>query len=135
MAQTVRVKFLENNGRRVNSYTNISNNAEYDYAYDGSCDVGDIAMVHNGNDYCLVKVVDVIAGTTTKTTKPLLFVASKEVMDVYQQKIKDIKRRKEILGRLEKMAQEETIEERFLKLASRSPEASSLLEELKTLGL
>jgi len=132
--KTARVKFFDATRSRGSYYHKSSSERTYDYAYDGAVESGDIALVHNGSEFCLVKVIEVLAGTTSKVTKHLLYVANKAEMEEYEKANKAIQRKKEILLQLEQIAEEETLEQRFKALSQRNKTAKSLVDELKSLG-
>lgn len=136
--KTVRVKFLDSKYRgQVAPWrydTREENSKVYSYAWDGEVSTGDIALVHNGSELCLVRVVEVDEKWhDAAITKWLIYVATADEMERYRTRNNKIRRRKEIIRRLEELQSELDQSNRFKYLSTVNFEAHELLKELDSL--
>lgn len=117
----------------VNFESGYNPNKEYHYLYDLEEPIaeGDCVVVDTPNNgLTVVKVRRIDEGISLNATK---YVVDRVDMNAYRFRQEREKRRKAIVAQLTKMEKELQEEQRFAILAQTNPQASKLLEELRSL--
>lgn len=123
--KTITVKF-------TNRYNTGYNDKSYDYLVEDNTEVqaGDFAVVHNGSEFAIVRVIEVCAGASGKATKSLVTVLGKKVIEEYTARNALVQEQKEAFQRLEQLLAQESENDRYRMLAQRNAEAAALLAKL-----
>jgi hypothetical protein len=104
---------------------------QYHYLYTGARPVqsGDWAVVHNGNEFGIVRIDRVRPGIHDKVTKHVLALITQEDYLNYQQANRQIDEHRRIFDQLDYMLEQDKQLDRYKDLASRNPEAAELLKK------
>ena len=85
----------------------FDNYAGKDYHYvvadDVKVVVGNSAVVHNGSEFRVVKVTDILAGASARATKTVVTILNEDTMAVYKEANEKVKAQKELFVRLEQL--------------------------------
>lgn len=106
--------------------------SSYDYLVEDDADVsvGDNAVVHNGIDYAIVRVVDVNSGVSSKANKTLVMILNQKVRDEYEAMNVKAKEHKALFARLEQILAQESENNKYRLLAASNSEAAEILKKL-----
>lgn len=123
--KTVVVKF-------TSRYSTGHSSQEYHYIVDADTkvQVGDFAVVHNGSEFAIVQVVDVKAGASSKASKSLVTILTKEVFEAYKAENERIKEQRQLFQRLEQLLAQESENNKYRLLAQSNAEAAEILAKL-----
>lgn len=121
--KTVTVKFDNNYG---------SSSKSYDYLVEDDTEVtaGDHAVVHNGSNFAIVRVIEVSAGASSKATKSLVTVLNETVLMDYKNRNETVKEQKALFARLDQLIDQEYENNKYRVLAASNPEAATILTKL-----
>ena len=121
--KTVTVKFDNNYGGSSKSY---------DYLVEDDTEVtaGDHAVVHNGSNFAIVRVIEVSAGASSKATKSLVTVLNETVLMDYKNRNETVKEQKALFARLDQLIDQEYENNKYRVLAASNPEAATILTKL-----
>jgi hypothetical protein len=104
-------------------------NYEYLYTGDREVKVDDWAIVHNGEEFGMVRISRVFPGIRDKVHKHVITVITQEDFQNYLEANRDIQRHREIFDQLDGMLEAESKLERYRRLAENNPYAAELLEK------
>ena len=112
----------------------FDNYAGKDYHYvvadDVKVSVGDNAVVHNGSEFRVVTVVDVLTGASSRATKTVVALLNADVMDAYKAANIKVKEQKDLFVRLEQLLAQESENNKYRLLAQGNAEAAAILAQL-----
>lgn len=116
----------------VVKFDNYSGSKEYHYVVDDALKVaaGDSVVVHNGSEYRVVLVKDVLAGASSRATKTIVAALTSEVFADYQERNKAVNEQKQLFVRLEQLLAQESENNKYRLLAQSNAEAAAILEKL-----
>lgn len=123
--KTVTVKF-------TNRYPNTYNEKSYDYLVDDDTQVtaGDFAVAHNGTEFAIVRVTEVVAGASAKATKSLVTILNESVLMEYKNRNETVKDQKALFARLDQLMAQENENNKYRLLAASNTEAAEILAKL-----
>jgi hypothetical protein len=123
--KTVTVKF-------TSRYSTGHCDRSYDYLVNDDVQVtaGDHAVAHNGNEFAIVRVMEVNAGASAKANKTLVTILNKSVVDEYNATNELVKEQKALFARLEQLVVQEFENNKYRILAATNSEAAAILEKL-----
>lgn len=121
--KTVTVKFDNNYGGSSKSY---------DYLVEDDTEVtaGDHAVVHNGSNFAIVRVIQVVAGASANATKSLVTVLNETVLMDYKNRNETVKEQKALFSRLDQLMAQENENNKYRLLAASNSEAAEILAKL-----
>lgn len=121
--KTVTVKFASRYG---------DTNKTYDYLVDDDTEVtsGDHAVVHNGSEFAIVRVIEVSAGASSKATKSLVTILNETVLMEYKDRNESVKEQKALFARLDQLIDQEYENNKYRVLAASNSEAATILAKL-----
>lgn len=121
--KTVTVKFASRYG---------DTNKTYEYLVDDDTEVtsGDHAVVHNGSEFAIVRVIEVSAGASAKATKSLVTILNETVLMEYKNRNETVKEQKALFSRLDQLIDQEYENNKYRVLAASNPEAAAILAKL-----
>lgn len=112
----------------------FDNYAAKDYHYvvddDAKVAVGDSAIVHNGSEYRVVKILDVKAGASSRATKTVVTILNEDVQKAYEAANVKVKEQKDLFIRLEQLLAQESENNKYRLLAQSNSEAAAILAQL-----
>ena len=112
----------------------FDNYAGKDYHYvvadDAKVSVGDSAVVHNGSEFRVVKVTDILAGASSRATKTVVAILNEDTMAAYKEANVKVKEQKDLFVRLEQLLAQESENNKYRLLAQGNAEAAAILEQL-----
>lgn len=112
----------------------FDNYAGKDYHYvvadDAKVSVGDSAVVHNGSEFRVVKVTDILAGASARAHKTVVTILNEDTMAAYKEANEKVKAQKELFVRLEQLLAQESENNKYRLLAQGNAEAAAILEQL-----
>lgn len=112
----------------------FDNYAGKDYHYvvadDVKVVVGNSAVVHNGSEFRVVKVMDILAGASARATKTVVTILNEDTMAAYKEANEKVKAQKELFVRLEQLLAQESENNKYRLLAQGNAEAAAILEQL-----
>ena len=116
----------------VVKFDNYSGSKEYHYVVDDALKVGagDSVIVHNGSEYRIVLVKDVLAGASSRATKTIVTALTKDIFEDYQERNKAVYEQKQLFARLEQLLALENENNKYRLLAQGNSEAAAILEKL-----
>ena len=105
---------------------------DYHYVVDDNVKVvvGDSVVVHNGTEFRIVKVTDVLAGASSRATKTVVSVLNADVIDAYKDANVRVKEQKDLFVRLEQLLAQESENNKYRLLAQGNAEAAAILQQL-----
>lgn len=92
--------------------------------------VGDSAVVHNGSEFRVVKVTDILAGASSRATKTVVAILNEDTMAAYKEANVKVKEQKDLFVRLEQLLAQESENNKYRLLAQSNAEAAAILEQL-----
>lgn len=112
----------------------FDNYAAKDYHYvvadDAKVVAGDSAVVHNGSEFRVVKVIDVLAGASSRATKTVVTLLNADVMETYNAENVKVKEQKDLFARLDQLLAQENENNKYRLLAQGNAEAAAILAQL-----
>ena len=102
----------------------------YVVADDAKVVAGDSAVVHNGSEFRVVKVIDILAGASARATKTVVSILNEDTMAVYKEANVKVKEQKDLFVRLEQLLAQESENNKYRLLAQGNAEAAAILEQL-----
>lgn len=112
----------------------FDNYAGKDYHYVVADDVkvvaGDSAVVHNGTEFRVVRVIDVLAGASSRATKTVVTLINEDAMEAYNEANVKVKEQKDLFIRLEQLLAQESENNKYRLLAQGNAEAAAILAQL-----
>lgn len=116
----------------VVKFDNYSNSKDYHYVVDDSVvvAVGDSVVVHNGSEFRLVIVKDILAGASSRATKTVVAVINQATFDDYLVRNKQVKEQKDLFIRLDQLLAQESENNKYRLLAQGNAEAAAILAKL-----
>lgn len=112
----------------------FDNYAGKDYHYvvadDAKVAIGDSAVVHNGSEFRVVKVIDILAGASSRATKTVVTLINEDAMEAYKEANVKVKEQKDLFVRLEQLLAQESENNKYRLLAQGNAEAAEILEKL-----
>lgn len=112
----------------------FDNYAGKDYHYvvadDVKVVVGNSAVVHNGSEFRVVKVTDILAGASARATKTVVTILNEDTMAAYKEANEKVKAQKELFVRLEQLLAQESENNKYRLLAQGNAEAAEILAKL-----
>lgn len=112
----------------------FDNYAAKDYHYvvadDAKVVAGDSAVVHNGSEFRVVKVLDVLAGASSRATKTVVTLLNADVMETYNAENVKVKEQKDLFARLDQLLAQESENNKYRLLAQGNAEAAAILAQL-----
>ncbi len=116
----------------VVKFDTYSNAKDYHYivADDVKVVAGDNAVVHNGTEFRIVKVTDILAGASSRATKTVVAVLNEDVMSAYKEANMKVKEQKDLFVRLEQLLAQESENNKYRLLAQGNAEAAAILQKL-----
>ena len=112
----------------------FDNYAAKDYHYvvadDAKVVAGDSAVVHNGSEFRVVKVLDVLAGASSRATKTVVTLLNADVMETYNAENVKVKEQKDLFARLDQLLAQEGENNKYRLLAQGNAEAAAILAQL-----
>lgn len=112
----------------------FDNYAAKDYHYvvadDAKVVAGDSAVVHNGSEFRVVKVLDVLAGASSRATKTVVTLLNADVMETYNAENVKVKEQKDLFARLDQLLAQESENNKYRLLAQGNAEAAAILTQL-----
>lgn len=112
----------------------FDNYAGKDYHYvvadNAKANIGDSAVVHNGSEFRVVRVIDVLAGASSRATKTVVTLLTEDVMAEYKAENEKVKEQKDLFVRLEQLLAQESENSKYRLLAQGNPEAAAILAKL-----
>lgn len=105
---------------------------DYHYVVDDSqaVAIGDHAIVHNGTEFRLVKIKDILAGASSRATKTVVSVINQATFDDYLERNKQVKEQKDLFVRLDQLLAQESENNKYRLLAQGNSEAAEILKKL-----
>lgn len=105
---------------------------DYHYVVDDAQAValGDHAIVHNGTEFRLVKVKQILAGVSQRATKTVVSVINQATFDDYLERNKQVKEQKDLFVRLDQLLAQESENNKYRLLAQGNSEAAEILKKL-----
>ena len=105
---------------------------DYHYVVDDAQAValGDHAIVHNGTEFRLVKIKDILAGASSRATKTVVSVINQATFDDYNERNKQVKEQKDLFVRLDQLLAQESENNKYRLLAQGNSEAAAILAKL-----
>lgn len=122
--KTIEVKFLDS------YYGNTNKSYHYLIEDNEIVQAGDHAIVHNGSEIKVVKIIAITHGTSSKATKTVVSLITDETMKDYRDRNSKIAERKQLLSRLEHLLSEQNEMLKYKLLAEHSSEAAEILRKL-----
>ena len=116
----------------VVKFDNYNGSKEYHYVVDDSqkINAGDAVVVHNGSEYRVVIVKDVLAGASSRANKTIVAALTAEVFADYQERNKAVNEQKQLFARLEQLLALENENNKYRLLAQGNVEAAAILAQL-----
>lgn len=116
----------------VVKFDNYNGSKEYHYVVDDSqkINVGDSVVVHNGSEYRVVIVKDILAGASSRANKTIVAALTAEVFADYQERNKAVNEQKQLFARLEQLLALENENNKYRLLAQGNVEAAAILAQL-----
>ena len=112
----------------------FDNYAAKDYHYvvadDAKVVAGDSAVVHNGSEFRVVKVIDVLAGASSRATKTVVTLLNADVVETYNAENVKVKEQKDLFARLDQLLAQENENNKYRLLAQGNAEAAAILAQL-----
>ena len=112
----------------------FDNYAGKDYHYvvndDRKVVVGDSAIVHNGSEFRVVRVIDILAGASSRATKTVVTLINEDAMKAYNEANVKVKEQKDLFVRLEQLLAQESENNKYRLLAQSNTEAAAILAQL-----
>ena len=112
----------------------FDNYAGKDYHYivadDVKVVVGNSAVVHNGTEFRVVKVMDILAGASARASKTVVTILNEDTMATYREANEKVKEQKELFVRLEQLLAQESENNKYRLLAQGNAEAAEILAKL-----
>jgi hypothetical protein len=112
----------------------FDNYAGKDYHYvvadDVKVVVGDGAVVHNGSEFRVVRVIDILAGASSRATKTVVALINEDAMEAYKEANVKVKEQKDLFVRLEQLLAQESENNKYRLLAQGNAEAAEILAKL-----
>lgn len=124
--KTITVQFLDT----VNTYGNRDKTYDYLVEDDAVVSAGDHAVVHNGSDLRLTKVLSVSGNVSLKATKTVVSIITTDDMTKYNDANKAIGERKKLFARLDQILAAESELNKYKILAASNTEAAEILAKL-----
>lgn len=123
--KTVTVKFTQR-------YQTGFSEKSYDYLVDDDAVVqsDDFAVVHNGTEFAIVRVIEVSAGASGKANKSLVTILNKDVVDAYTATNVRVAEQKQLFQRLEQLLAQESENNKYRLLAQSNSEAADIIAKL-----
>lgn len=105
---------------------------DYHYVVDDAQSValGDHAIVHNGTEFRLVKIKQILAGVSQRATKTVVSVINQATFDDYNERNKQVKEQKDLFVRLDQLLAQESENNKYRMLAQGNSEAAEILKKL-----
>jgi hypothetical protein len=105
---------------------------DYHYVVDDGAKVviGESVVVHNGSEFRVVKVVDILAGASSRATKTVVALLNEDAMAVYKEANVKVKEQKDLFIRLEQLLAQESENNKYRLLAQGNAEAAAILAQL-----
>jgi hypothetical protein len=112
----------------------FDNYAGKDYHYvvadDAKVVVGNSAVVHNGSEFRVVKVTDILAGASSRATKTVVSILNEDTMNAYKEANVQVNEQKNLFVRLEQLLAQESENNKYRLLAQGNAEAAEILAKL-----
>ena len=112
----------------------FDNYAGKDYHYvvadDAKVNIGDSAVVHNGTEFRVVKILDVLAGASPRASKTVVTLLNAEAMEAYNEANTKVKEQKDLFVRLDQLLAQESENNKYRLLAQGNTEAAAILAQL-----
>lgn len=112
----------------------FDNYAAKDYHYlvddNAQVNVGDAVVVHNGSEYRIVTVLDIIAGTSQRAKKTVVTILNKELHKDYLERNKQVEEQRGLFMRLEQLLAQESENNKYRLLAQSNAEAAEIIAKL-----
>jgi hypothetical protein len=112
----------------------FDNYAGKDYHYvvadDAKVVVGNSAVVHNGSEFRVVKVTDILAGASSRATKTVVSILNEDTMNAYKEANVKVNEQKNLFVRLEQLLAQESENNKYRLLAQGNAEAAEILAKL-----
>lgn len=105
---------------------------DYHYVVDDAqaVAIGDHVIVHNGTEFRLVKVKQILAGVSQRATKTVVSVINQATFDDYLERNKQVKEQKDLFVRLDQLLAQESENNKYRLLAQGNSEAAEILKKL-----
>lgn len=105
---------------------------DYHYVVDDveTVAIGDHVIVHNGTEFRLVKVKQILAGVSQRATKTVVSVINQATFDDYLERNKQVKEQKDLFVRLDQLLAQESENNKYRLLAQGNSEAAEILKKL-----
>lgn len=112
----------------------FDNYAGKDYHYlvddDAAVVAGDYAVVHNGSEYRVVRVTDILVGASSRANKTVVTILNADVFNAYKAKNEQVNEQKQLFVRLEQLLAQESENNKYRLLAQSNSEAAEILAKL-----
>lgn len=112
----------------------FDNYASKDYHYvvadDAKVAIGDAAVVHNGSEFRVVRVIDILAGASSRATKTVVSILNEDTMAAYKEANVKVKEQKDLFVRLDQLLAQESENNKYRLLAQGNSEAAEILAKL-----
>lgn len=112
----------------------FDNYSAKDYHYvvadDAKANIGDNAVVHNGSEFRIVKITDILAGASARATKTVVALINEDTMAAYKEANVKVKEQKDLFVRLEQLLAQESENNKYRLLAQGNAEAAEILAKL-----
>ena len=122
--KTLEVVFLNN------SYGNSRSSYHYLVEDDVKVIAGDHAVVHNGSELRLVKVIGISGNISSKATKTVVCIINTDDINKYNEANKKLSQRKALYARLDQLLAQEAKNNKYKFLVQSNKEAARILSEL-----
>lgn len=105
---------------------------DYHYVVDdnASVKVKDRAVVHNGSEFRLVTVINILNGVSSRATKTVVAIINTDVYNTYLENNKKLEENKALYQRLEQLLAQESENNKYRLLAQSNSEAAAILAKL-----
>ena len=105
---------------------------DYHYLVDDNArvDAGDSVVVHNGSEYRIVTVLDVIAGTSQRAKKTVVTILNTDLYNDYLERNKLVEEQRALFMRLEQLLAQESENNKYRLLAQSNAEAAEIIAKL-----
>lgn len=105
---------------------------DYHYLVDDNArvDAGDSVVVHNGSEYRIVTVLDIIAGTSQRAKKTVVTILNTDLYNDYRERNKLVEEQRGLFMRLEQLLAQESENNKYRLLAQSNAEAAEIIAKL-----
>jgi hypothetical protein len=105
---------------------------DYHYVVDDDAKVAisNSVVVHNGSEFRVVKVVDILVGASSRATKTVVAILGEDVIAAYKAANEKVKEQKDLFIRLEQLLAQESENNKYRLLAQGNAEAAEILAKL-----